>query len=79
MGVELRAEILIMQECVFGISDIDESGVQSGHDTLNSTEKDVAYGKRTITRIGTFLCLEFYKATFLQDGDGYLAAAYIDN
>ena len=72
---ELRAQIEIMDESVLLIPDVDERGVQAGHDLLDFPQVDVADG---VSRLAFFL-VQLDQLLVLEQGDGDLAGGYVDN
>ena len=72
---ELRAQIEVMDESVLLIPDVDERGVQAGHDLLDLPQVDVADG---IPRLALFL-VQLDQLLVLEQGDGDLAGGYVDN
>ena len=74
LGGELRAEIQVVDECVFFVSYVDERGVQPGHDLLDFSQIDIADGK---SRFAFFL-VQFDKLFVFEQGDGDFVGGYID-
>ena len=72
---ELRAQIEIMDESVLLIPDVDERGVQAGHDLLDFPQVDVADG---VSCLALFL-VQLDQLLVLEQGDGDLAGGYVDN
>ena len=72
---ELRAQIEVMDESVLLIPDVDERGVQAGHDLLDLPQVDVADG---VPCLALFL-VQLDQLLVLEQGDGDLAGGYVDN
>ena len=64
-----------MDESVLLIPDVDERGVQAGHDLLDFPQVDVADG---VSRLALFL-VQLDQLLVLEQGDGDLAGGYVDN
>ena len=47
----VRAEVEVMEECIFLIAHVDKSGIQTGHKLFHLSQVDVADGVRDVARL----------------------------
>ena len=62
--IKLTSQVKIVQESYALCTDIDEAGIQSGHDLLDLCRVDVAYRER----LGALLLLVFYQLLVFEQG-----------
>ena len=70
---ELGAQIEVVDEGVFLVPDIDESGVEAGHDLADFPQIDVAHGESRFA----FLLVQLDELLVFEQGDGDLVGCYV--
>lgn len=71
---ELRSEVEEVNESISLVTDIDECGIQPGHNFPNLAQVDVAHRK---TAFATLL-VQLHELFVFDKGDGYFGGGYVD-
>ena len=75
-GLEVQAQIEIVDKCVLLVSDVHESGIERGKYFLDFSKIDISHTVATALR---FLPIEFNQTLVLQECNRDFGLSYINN